>query len=296
MRAVTIIVPYPAGSATDIIARIVAHGLSARLDKTIVIENRPGADATIGTRAVARAMPDGYTLALGTPSAYVAAPILYANLAYDPLKDFAPISLIGRTPYVFASYPGLGAKNLLQLVALAKQKPGQLNFSSVGEGSLSHVGMLVFARKMGITLTHIPYRSTAQSIVDLAAGIIHVQLASIPPTMPFYQSGKVQVLAVAGRKRVMGMSDVPTVAESGIPDYEATFWLAMFAPAGTPPGIVVRLNRELGDVLNTAALAESFAPQGVTPETSTPEEPSATLRRDIAAFRSVLGEAGLERR
>jgi tripartite-type tricarboxylate transporter receptor subunit TctC len=293
-RSVTIIVPYPAGSATDIIARIVSHGLSPRLGQPIVVENRPGADATIGTRAVAKAAPDGYTLAFGTPSAYVSAPILYANLGYDPVKDFAPVSLAGRTPYLFAVYPGLGVKTVLDLVALARSKPGELNFSSVGEGSIAHVGMLIFANKMGIALTHIPYKSTAQSIVDLSTGIIHLQLASIPPTVPFYQAGKVQVLAVAGTQRVALMPDVPTMAEAGVPGYEATFWLAMFAPAGAPATIVARLNRELAEVLKAEDLKKAFAPQGVEPEHSTPEELAALLRHDIDDFRGVAVRAGIK--
>ena len=291
---VTVIVPYPAGSATDIIGRIVAHGLSESLGQPIVIENRPGADATVGTRAVARANPDGYTLAFGTPSAYVSAPALYPDLAYDPVKDFAPVSLAGRTPYVFAVYPGLGVKSVLDLVALAKSKPGELNYSSVGEGSISHVGMLIFADKMGIKLTHIPYKSTAQSIIDVAAGIIHVQLASIPPTLPLYHAGKVQVLAVAGPKRVALMPDVPTMAEAGIPDYQATFWLAMFAPAGTPPAIVARLNRAMADVLKTDEIKNAFTVQGVDPESSSPEELGAMLHRDIDSFRDIIIKAGIK--
>lgn len=295
-RTITLLVPYPAGSATDIAARILVQELGPRLGKPIVIENRPGADATIGTRAVARAAPDGYTLALGTPSAYVSAPVLYANVGYDPARDFAPISLVGRTPYVFAVYPGLGVKTISELVALAKSKPGALNFSSVGEGSVSHVGMLIFARKMGIALTHVPYKSTAQSIVDVSTGIIHMQLASIPPTVPLYQAGKIQVLAVAGAKRVAMMPDVPTMAEAGVPDYEATFWLAMFAPAGTAAAVVTRLNRELDDVLRTKTLAQAFAPQGIEPEHSSPEALAALLRHDIDAFRKIADAAGIKLR
>jgi tripartite-type tricarboxylate transporter receptor subunit TctC len=294
MRPVTVIVPYPAGSATDIIARIVGRGLGERLGQPIVIEDRPGADGTIGTRAVAKAVPDGYTLAFGTPSAYVSAPTLYPNLAYDPVKDFAPISLAGRTPYVFAAYPGLGVKSVLELVALARAKPGELNYSSVGEGSISHVGMLIFANKMGIALTHIPYKSTAQSIVDVSAGIIHLQLASIPPTVALYQAGKVEVLAVAGSKRVALMPDVPTMAEAGVADYEATFWLAVFAPAGTPARIVARLNRELTEVLKAEELKKAFAQQGVEPEHSSPEGLGSVLRRDIEAFRDVVMKGGIK--
>jgi tripartite-type tricarboxylate transporter receptor subunit TctC len=182
----------------------------------------------------------------------------------------------------------------MELVALAKSKPGTLNYSSVGEGSISHVGMLVFANKMGIELTHIPYKSTAQSIIDVSTGLIHLQLASIPPALSLYQAGKVQVLAVAGPQRIALMPDVPTMAEAGVADYEATFWLAMFAPAGTSAAIVARLNRELADVLKTDAVKQAFAAQGVVPEHSTPEALGVLLQRDIETFRGVMTKAGIQ--
>jgi tripartite-type tricarboxylate transporter receptor subunit TctC len=294
-RPVTFVVPFPAGSATDLVARVIARDLGPRLGQSVIIENRAGADGTIGTRAVAKAAPDGYTLSFATPSAYAAAPYVYVNLAYDPTRDLVPVTMIGRTPYVLAVYPGLGVKNVKELVARAKDKPGSLNYSSIGEGSIAHLGMVVFADKMGIQIQHVPYKTSAQSIVDVATGIIHMQLASIPPTVSLYESRRVQVLAVAGPHRVPLMKDVPTMAEQGISDYEQTFWLALFAPAGTPPDIIARLNREIAAGLATDEVRNALIAQGVEAEPSTPEALAAIVRRDIEAYREVATKAGIER-
>jgi tripartite-type tricarboxylate transporter receptor subunit TctC len=294
-RPITFVVPNPAGSATDLIARIIARDLTTRLRQPIVVENRPGADGTIGVRQVARSAPDGYTFSFATPSAYAAAPYVYTNLSYDPVKDLAPVSMVGRTPYAFAVYPGLGVKNILELVAYAKARPGQLNYSSIGEGSIAHLGMVVFADKMELDLHHVPYKTTAQSIIDVATGIMHMQLASVPPIVSLYEAKKIQALGIAGKRRLLLMPDVPTMAEAGIPDYEQTFWLALFAPAGTPAPIVTRLNREIGAELTTGAVIDAFTAQGVETEHSTPEGLAAILVRDIEAYRRMASKAGIAR-
>jgi tripartite-type tricarboxylate transporter receptor subunit TctC len=295
VRPVTFVVPFPAGSATDLIARVVARDLGSRIGQSVIIENRPGADGTIGVRQVARSAPDGYTFSFGSPSAYAAAPYVYSNLAYDPTKDLVPVSMVGRTPYAFAVYPGLGVTDVLGLVSLAKAKPGQLNYSSIGEGSIAHLGMVVFAEKMGLDIHHVPYKSTAQSIVDVSSGIIHMQLASIPPIVSLHQAKKILVLGVAGKKRIPLMPEIPTMAEAGIPDYEQTFWLAMFAPAGTPEPIIHRINREVGAGLQTDVVKNALMLQGVETEHSTPSELGDILRRDIDAYRDVASKAGITR-
>lgn len=294
-RPVTFVVPNPAGSATDLVARVVARDLSARIGQPVIIENRPGADGTIGVRQVVKSAPDGYTIAFGSPSAFAAAPYVYTNLAYDPMKDLVPISMVGRTPYAFAAYPGLGVKNILELVALAKAKPGQFNYSSIGEGSVAHLGMVVFAEKMGLQLQHVPYKTTAQSIIDVSTGIIHMQLASIPPIVSLHESKKIQVLGIAGKHRIPLMPDVPTIAEAGIPDYEQTFWLATFGPAGMPAPIVARLNREIAAGLQTDAVKNAFMVQGVETEHSTSEGLGEILRQDIDTYRKVASKAGIRR-
>jgi tripartite-type tricarboxylate transporter receptor subunit TctC len=294
-RPVPFIVPSLAGSATDVLARVVARTLTDRLGRPVIIENRPGADGTIGTRQVVRATPDGYTFLFSPPTALSAAPYFYASLPYDPTKDLLPVSMVGRTPYAFAVYPGLGVRNLLELVALAKSKPGELNYSSSGEGSIGHLGMAVFADKVGIDIRHIPYKSTAQSIVDVATGIIQLQLATIAPILSLHAAKKVQVLAVAGKNRLPALPDVPTVAEAGIPDFEETFWVGVFAPVETPAAIVARLNREVGAALQADEIKKAFVLQAADTEHSTPAGLGEILRQDIQAYREAATRIGLPR-
>lgn len=295
-RPVTVIVPNPAGSSNDIIARIVGRDLSARIGQPVIIENRPGADGTIGVRQVVRAAPDGYTLSFGSSTAYAGVPYLYNNPPYDPLKDLAPVSIVGRSPYVFAVFPGLGVKSVTDLVELAKKRPGQLNYSSIGEGSIAQLGMVDFSEKMKIELQHIPYKSTAQSIIDVSTGIIHMQLATVAPTVPLFEAKKIQVLGIAGKNRLPVFPGVPTMAEAGIPDYEHTFWVAMFAPAGTPESILVRLNREVAAGLATDSVKQAFNTQGVETEYSGSAGLQRILQHDIESYRNVASKAGIPRR
>ena len=209
-RPITIVVPSPAGSASDIVARTITPSMARKLGQPVIIDNRTGAEGTIAGRAVARSEPNGYTIGLGTPSSYAIAPSLRANLGYDPLKDFAPVSLLGNTPYLLVVNSGLGVNSVAELTALARSKPGVLNYSSAGEGSIAHLGMLMLAKKLGITLTHVPYKSTAQSIIDVANGTIHLQLATIAPTISLYQAGRVRILGVADTQRVALLPEIPT--------------------------------------------------------------------------------------
>ena len=293
-RPITVIVPFPAGSATDVIARIVTKELTARLRTPLVIENRPGGDTTIGTRALARSQPDGYTIGFAGLTATSIAPSTHKVLGYDPQKDLAPVALVGRIPYVLIVHPGLAAKTLPEFVDLAKAKPGALNYASAGEVSLANLGMLILAGKTGVTLTHVPYRSTAQSIVDIVSGIIHAQIASVPPTLELERTGKVRAIAVTTDKRIATMPDVPTVMESGVTDYELSFWTAIFAPAGTPAPIVARLNREINEILATAEARKALAEQGVDAEPTTPDALGALVRKETTKFRAVVEQAGIK--
>ena len=293
-RPITVIVPFPAGSATDVIARIVTKELTARLRTPLVIENRPGGDTTIGTRALARSQPDGYTIGFAGLTATSIAPSTHKVLGYDPQKDLAPVALVGRIPYVLIVHPGLAAKTLPEFVDLAKAKPGALNYASAGEVSLANLGMLILAGKTGVALTHVPYRSTAQSIVDIVSGIIHAQIASVPPTLELERTGKVRAIAVTTDKRIATMPDVPTVMESGVTDYELSFWTAIFAPAGTPAPIVARLNREINEILATAEARKALAEQGVDAEPTTPDALGALVRKETTKFRAVVEQAGIK--
>jgi tripartite-type tricarboxylate transporter receptor subunit TctC len=295
VRPVTFIVPNLAGSATDVLARVLARSLSERLGRAFIIETRPGADGTLGTRQAVKAASDGYTFLFSPPTALSAAPYFYASLPYDPTKDLVPVAMVGRTPYAFAVYPGLGVNNMLELVALAKSKPGQLNYSSSGEGSIAHLGMAVFTDKVGIDVRHIPYKSTAQSIVDVATGIIQMQLATIPPILSLYAAKKIGVLAVAYKNRLPVLPDVPTVAEAGIPDYEESFWVAVFAPVGTPAPIVARLNQEIGAAVQSDEVKKAFAQQASETEHSTPDGLAKILQDDIQAYREIATKVGMPR-
>ena len=295
-RPLTLIVPNPAGSSNDIIARIVGRDLSTRLGQPVIVENRPGADGTIGVRQVVRAAPDGYTFSFGSSTAYAGVPYLYLNPPYDPLKDLAPISIVGRSPYVFVVSPSLEAKSVADVVALAKAKPGHLNYSSIGEGSIAQLGMADFEERMGIKLQHIPYKSTPQSIVDVSTGIIQMQLATVAPTVPLFEAQKVRVLGIAGKNRLSLFQGVPTMAEAGVPGYEHTFWVAMFAPASTPQPIVERVNKEIRAGIATAALRQAFNLQGVETEHSGAEGLQHILQNDIMTYRSTASKAGVPRR
>ena len=292
----TLIVPNPAGSSNDIVARIIGRDLSTRIGQPVIIENRPGADGTIAVRQVVRAASDGYTFSFGSSTSYAGVPYLYINPPYDPLKDLAPVSIVGRSPYVFAVYPGLGVKTIGDLVTLAKSKPGQLNYSSIGEGSVAHLGMVDFSEKMGIKIQHIPYKSTAQSIIDVSTGVIQMQLATVAPSLPLFEAKKIQVLGIAGKNPLSLFPGVPTMTQAGIPAYEHTFWVAMFAPAGTPDAIITRLNHEIAAGLATDSVKQAFNAQGVETEHSGSEGLHRILQQDIENYRNIASKAGIPRR
>ena len=248
-RPIRFIVPFTAGSSSDIVARIVGQKLGERLGQSIVVDNRVGASGNIGTEAVARAEADGYTIGLANTSTHAVAPSLAANLPYDPVKDFLPVAMIGASPFVMAVYPGMPAKTVQELIALAKDKPKTLNYASAGPASLAHLSGALFEKMAGIELIHVPYRGSAQSVLDLVEGRVQIQFGTLAPTLPLIRDGKVRALAVTGAKRNATLPDVPTIAESGLPGYESSLWAAIVVPAGTPPSVVARLNREVMAVL-----------------------------------------------
>jgi tripartite-type tricarboxylate transporter receptor subunit TctC len=294
-RPLKLIVPFPAGSSTDIIARLLGQRLATKLGQQVVIENRVGASGSIGADAVAKAAPDGYTLGIATASTHALAMSLNTNLPYDPVKDFAPVGMIGGQPYVLVIYPGLGPKTLGELIALAKTKPGTLNYGSAGVASLAHLAAALFANQAGISLTHVPYKSSAQSVTDMIAGRLDMQFATIAPTLANIRDGKLRALATSGAKRSAALPDVPTVAESGLPGYEAVLWVAMVTPAGTPTAITTRLNRELNDILKAADTREALAAQGVEAEPGTPEAVTQRIKTDIDKWRGVVAKSGIKR-
>src|SRR5712692_4708206 len=219
-RPIRLVVPFPAGSSTDIIARIIAQKLGPRLGQQIVIENRSGASGNIGAETVAKATPDGYTIGIATASTHAVAASLSANLPYDPIKDFAPVGMIGSQPYVLVVYPGLPAHSLSELIALAKAKPGTLNYGSAGVASLAHLATALFASMASVDIVHVPYKSSSQSMTDMITGRLDMQFATIAPSLPSIRAGQLRALVISGKKRATVLAEVPTVAESGIAGYE----------------------------------------------------------------------------
>jgi tripartite-type tricarboxylate transporter receptor subunit TctC len=286
-------VPFSPGSATDTIARVVAQKLSEALGQPAVIDNRAGASGSIGAEIAARAAPDGYTLILGTTSTHAIAASVNPKLSYDPVSDFSPISLIGSSPYVVAVHPALAANDLKELIALAKAKPGQLSYGSAGNASLAHLAGELFSLMAGVKLIHVPYKSSALSVLDVLSGRIELQFGSIAPTLPHIRSGRLRALAVTGATRLAALPAVPTVTESGLRGYEVSLWMGILAPARTPAAIVSRLHRELVAILGTAGVKDALVAQGVEPRPSTPADFAAYIRAEIAKYRKVVKTAGI---
>jgi tripartite-type tricarboxylate transporter receptor subunit TctC len=292
-RPIRLIVPFPAGASTDIIARILAQKMGQQLGQQIVIENRAGASGNIGADATAKSAPDGYTIGIATASTHAVAASLSANLPYDPIKDFSPVAMLGSQPYVLVLHPALPARNLAELIALAKAKPGTLNYGSAGVASLAHLATALFASMAGIEIIHVPYKSSAQSMTDMITGRLDMQFATIAPSLANIRSGQLRALATSGKTRVAVLPEVSTVAEAGIAGYEAALWVAVVAPAATPAAIVARLNRSVSDILNSADGTEALMAQGMTAEAGAPEAVTQRIRDDIAKWRDVAAKAGI---
>jgi tripartite-type tricarboxylate transporter receptor subunit TctC len=292
-RPIRLIVPFQPGSSSDVIARIVSQRLAERLGQQIVVDNRVGASATLGSEAVARSEPDGYTMGLANTTTHASATAMQARPAYDPIKDFTPVVLIGSSPFVILATPKLQAKSIQELLALAKERPGTLNYASAGPGSMAHlVGALL--EKMGdVRMVHVPYRGTAQSVVDLMEGRIELLMGTIAPSLAHIRDGKMRALATTGAKRNAQLPDIPTVAESGLAGYEAGLWSAFVLPAKAPAAVVARINREVVAVVNAPETQAALDKQGVVVETSTPEQLAALIRNDVTRWGGIIREAGI---
>jgi tripartite-type tricarboxylate transporter receptor subunit TctC len=292
-KPIRLIAPFPPASTADVIARVVGQKLSGRLGQQIVVDNRVGASGNIGADAIAKAAPDGYTLGVVTSSTQAVAVSLSANLPYDPINDFTPITMLATSPYVLVTYPGVPAKTVAELVALAKAKPGTLNYGSAGPASLAHLAGALFASLSGIELTHVPYKSTAQSVVDLISGRLDMQFATTAPSLANIRAGQLRALAVTTRRRVEALPEVPTMDEAGVRGYEATLWFAVVGPAKLPPAIATRLNREVVDILGSDEIKATLAQQGLVGEGGPPEALTEQIRTDIAKWRGLIAKAGI---
>jgi tripartite-type tricarboxylate transporter receptor subunit TctC len=292
-RPIRLIVPFPAASTADVVARVLGQKLGARLGQQFVVDNRVGASGNIGAEMIAKAAPDGYTIGIVTSSTQTVAVTLSQSLPYDPIRDFTPVLMIASSPYALVVYPGLPVKNVAELIALAKRKPGVLNYGSAGPASLAHLAGALFATMTDVQLTHVPYKSTAQSVIDMMSGRLDMQFATIPPSIQTIRAGQLRALAVTGKQRVDALPDTPTMAEAGVGGYDATLWFALVAPAKFPASLAGRLNREVAEILTAADMRELLTQQGLIAEAGPPEALTVQVRADIAKWRDVIAKTGI---
>jgi tripartite-type tricarboxylate transporter receptor subunit TctC len=292
-RPLRFILPFPPGGGTDILGRVIAERLAVNLGQPVVIENRGGAGGNVGAEAAARSAPDGYTIVLVAPSLAIS-PSLYSKLNYDPVKDFAPVSLVATVPNVMVTHPSVAAQTLQEFIALARSRPGGMNFGSGGSGTSNHLAGELFNIVTGAKLVHVPYKGVNLAMNDVLSGQIHLVVIGVPAAAPHIKAGRLRALALIAPQRAAALPDVPTVDEAGLKDFEVTTWYGVLAPAGTPRPIVMRLNGELVKIMQAADTKERLAAMATDARTSTPEEFAAYLRQEIAKWGEVVRKANLK--
>lgn len=292
-RPVKIVVPYPPGGPTDIVARLVGAKMSERLKQPFVIENRAGAGGNIGAEAVAKAPADGYTLVLAT-TAHSINPSLFPSLGYDVVRDFAPVVLLTRSPLVVVVNPQVPATTITELIALAKAKPDTIAYGSSGNGQSTHLAAEFFKSLSGTKMTHVPYKGSAPALIDLAGGQVQVMFDTMLSAMPQAKQGRIRALAVTSATRSGAAPDLPTVAETGLPGYEAVAWFGLLAPAGTPADVVALLNRTANEVLRESDVSGKLIADGADPAGGTPEQFAAHIRSEIEKWRGVVKSAAVK--
>jgi tripartite-type tricarboxylate transporter receptor subunit TctC len=292
-KPIRLIIPFPPAGATDVLGRALGQKLSEALGQPVVVENRPGAGSTIGSDLVAKAAPDGYTLLLASGSICIAANV-YSKLTFDPVKSFAPISVVGQVPHMLVVHPSVQANSVKELMALAKSSPGKLNAASQGNGTLSHMELEMFkSHGGGLDIVHVPYKGSSTVMSDLLAGNVHMFFDSVTSSLPMVKKGSLKALGVASPKRLPFSPEIPTMAESGLPGFSASNWFALMAPAGTPKEIVQLLNSHMVKIAVMPDLREKLALQGMIPESSTPEQLSTLVKDDLARWAKVARQAGV---
>ncbi len=292
IKPLRLIVPLTAGGPTDLIARLIAQPLGERLGQLVIVENKPGAGGNIGAEFVAKSPPDGYALFMGTSGPLSINTSLYRDLAYDPVRDFAPIILTASAPFVVVVHPSVPAANIRQLIALTKAKPGALNYGAV-TGNAAQLATELFKSMTGIDMVFVPYKGAALANTDLIAGQIQLSFASTPGSVPLVKSGRLKALAVTSSKRIAKLPEVPTIAESGVRGYEANVWYGIVAPAKTPREIIMRLNQEIAGILGERAARERMAANDFEPTVSSPEEFSAFIKREIDKWGRIVRATGV---
>ncbi len=293
-KPIKIVVPYPAAGTPDILAREIASKLTAVLKQQVIVDNRPGAGGNIGSDLVAKSAPDGYTLIMGTVATHSINQSLYKKLPFDPIKDFAPIILVTTTPNVLVVNPNLPVKTVKDLIALAKSKPGELTFSSGGNGTSHHLGGMLFQKLTGVQMTHVPYKGSGAALPDLIGGQVNIMFDNLPSSMPHIKSGKLRAIATTGITRSAVLPELPTVAESGVPGFEITAWFGLLAPAKTPQAIIDRINLEVTKILKLPDLKARFIAQGAEPTPGTPQQLGAFVKEKTAQWAPIVRASGAQ--
>ena len=291
-RPVKIVLGFPPGQATDTVARAIAQKLGESTGQTFIVENRPGAAGIIGTDLVAKSAPDGYTLVMGSSGVMAVNPGLYSKLPYDPVKDFAPITVVVSVPLFIVANPSFPPNTVKELVAFAKANPGKVNYASGGSGVTNHLAMELFKSVTGADMVHVPYKGGPPALTDLIAGQVNVMFETGPGAIPHVKSGKLKAIAVGGLKRSAALPNLPTVAESGYPGFEAVAWIGISAPAGTPKEIITKLNTEIVKIANMPDIKERFLGLGADTVGNTPDEFAVYLKSEIAKWGKVVKDSG----
>jgi len=291
-KPIRFLIGFPPGGGSDILARAIGQKLAERWGQQVVVDNRPGAAGNIAAEIAARSAPDGYPLYLGTSGSHAINVSLYRKLGYDPEKDFAPVSLVASAQNILVVHPSVAAQSVAQLVALAKQRPGQLSYASTGIGTSVHLAAELFKRMTGADIAHVPYKGPA-AVIDLISGQVHLLFGRIAVVLPHVKTGRLRALAVTGAKRSMLLPDLPTVTESGLPGFEVSAWFGVLVPAGTPGPIVTKLNAEIISILKDRGIRERLAADDFEPVSSTPQQFASHIRAETEKWAKVIRQAGI---
>ena len=290
-RSIKLIVPFAAGGSTDTVSRIIANKMSASIGQSVIVENRPGAGGNIGADFVAKSRPDGYTL-LFPAGSFAINTALYSKLPYDPVKDFEPVILICTVTGILVTHPSVPANSVQELITLARNKPGTVNYASAGSGTVIHLAGELFKNMAKVEMTHVPYKGSGPALADLIGGQVQIMFANMPGTLQHVKAGRLRVLGVTSEKRSPVLPDVPAISEAGLPGFQAATWFGVFAPAGTPPAVVARLNSEFAKALATDEVLEHMKSEGAEPIGGPPERLRAFLKAEIDRWTPVVRASG----
>lgn len=292
-KAVRYIVPFPPGGGQDLVARAVAQRLTESLGQQVLVDNRPGGGATLGTELAARAAPDGHTIFMGSNTTHAINPNLYRKLSYDPIRDFAAITQIASLPNILVVHPSLPVRSVKELAALARARPGQLNFGSSGNGTPAQLSGVMFNQAARVSMVHVPYKGSGPALMALLSGETHLMFGSITSTLSYVKSGRLRALAVTSARRSPAVAEMPTIAESGYPGFEAVTWYGLFVPAGTPSAVIAKLNAEMVRLLNVPEFKQWLMGQGAEPVGNTPQEFAAFVKAELEKYVGIVKASGM---